>query len=170
MNDSSAKQANERGGISESDEENTSAFEVLDAQRKALEEMSDALVAKLFVMVKEQDERAREFAERTHSLSSLPQEIRERGEKVVVAAPNDVKTIGGEEKVRTGEATAARKVQVPLPVTRRFEPPPDEVAYHPVRQEPSTEKTQEKKGNEITSGKLLVVLCILFVIILRACT
>ncbi len=170
MNDSAAKQVNGGGKISESDEENTSAFEVLDAQRKALEEMSDALVAKLFVMVKEQDERAREFAERTHSLSSLPQEIREQGGKVVVAAPTDVKKIDGGEKVRTAEVKAARKVQVPLPVTRRFETPPDEVAYHPVRQEPSTERTQEKNSNEITSGKLLVFLCILFVIILRACT
>lgn len=46
----------------------------LASQRQALEEMSQQLLAKLNEMVKEQEVRAREFAERVHSVSSLPQQ------------------------------------------------------------------------------------------------
>ena len=43
-------------------------------QRQALDAMSQELVNKLNIMVAEQEQRAREFAARQHSLSSLPQQ------------------------------------------------------------------------------------------------
>lgn len=46
-----------------------------DMQRRALEEMSQHLLDELNTMVEQQERRAREFAARTHSLSSLPQDI-----------------------------------------------------------------------------------------------
>lgn len=44
-------------------------------QRQALEKMSQDLITKLNIMVAEQNERARLFAEQQHSLSSLPTSV-----------------------------------------------------------------------------------------------
>lgn len=48
--------------------------DLLSSQRKALEEMSQHLLDKLDVMVVEQETRAKEFAQRVQSVSSLPQQ------------------------------------------------------------------------------------------------
>ena len=56
-------------------EEEKAEFADAEQQRKALEEMSQRLLDKLDAMVAEQEARAKEFAERSHSLSSLPQGI-----------------------------------------------------------------------------------------------
>ena len=54
--------------------ERTELEDRLSVQRRALEEMSRQLLDKLNEMVTEQEARAREFAERVHSVSSLPQQ------------------------------------------------------------------------------------------------
>lgn len=47
----------------------------VEPQRQALEDMSQQLLVRLNRMVQEQEQRASEFATRTHSLSSLPGDI-----------------------------------------------------------------------------------------------
>ena len=81
MNDemTSPEKENESAGVGM---QSATDFRETEAQKKALEEMSAALLEKLHVMVKEQEERVREFAERTHSLSSLPQGIRVLSEQI----------------------------------------------------------------------------------------
>ena len=57
---------------SPSDDENPELEDGLAAQRRALEEMSQQLLDKLNVMEAEQEARAQEFAQRVHSVATLP--------------------------------------------------------------------------------------------------
>lgn len=56
-------------------EDDTPAEVSTDAQRQALDAMSEQLVRKLHDMVAEQERRARDFAAHQHSLSAQPSEI-----------------------------------------------------------------------------------------------
>ena len=130
-----------------------------EAQRQALDAMSEELVQKLNRMIEEQDARVREFAVQNPSLSSLPatpdpivlpqRELPQVPQKPVVAKP------------------AALPAE-PVPVERPFPNPP---VPAPSRPKPKRQRqvapNQEEKSSNIGSWVFFIVVVL---IILRACT
>ncbi len=131
-----------------------------EAQRQALEEMSNELVRKLNLMIQEQEQRAREFAATHHSTLPTP------------AAP--VLNIPAPEPVAKAPAPATvyAPVSPPPPVTRR------EQQTSPKREQPTRcsapspgakkTKPQEEEGN---IGMGIVIFSLVGIIMLiRSCT
>lgn len=130
-----------------------------EAQRQALDAMSEELVQKLNRMIEEQDARVREFAVQNPSLSSLPatpdpivlpqRELPQVPQKPVVAKP------------------AALPAE-PVPVERPIPNPP---VPAPSRPKPKRQRqvapNQEEKSSNIGSWVFFIVVVL---IILRACT
>lgn len=131
-----------------------------EAQRQALEEMSNELVRKLNLMIQEQEQRAREFAATHHSTLPTP------------AAP--VLNIPAPEPVAKAPAPATvyAPASPPPPVTRREQQP------SPKREQPTRcsapspgakkPKPQEEEGN---IGMGIVIFSLVGIIMLiRSCT
>ena len=131
-----------------------------EAQRQALEEMSNELVRKLNLMIQEQEQRAREFAATHHSTLPTP------------AAP--VLNIPAPEPVAKAPAPATvyAPAPPPPPVTRR-EQHPSPKREQPTRcsvPSPGAKKTkpQEEEGN---IGMGIVIFSLVGIIMLiRSCT
>ena len=131
-----------------------------EAQRQALEEMSNELVRKLNLMIQEQEQRAREFAATHHSTLPTP------------AAP--VLNIPAPEPVAKAPAPATvyAPAQPPPPVSRR-EQHPSPKREQPTRcsaPSPGAKKTkpQEEEGN---IGMGIVIFSLVGIIMLiRSCT
>jgi hypothetical protein len=131
-----------------------------EAQRQALEEMSNELVRKLNLMIQEQEQRAREFAATHHSTLPTP------------AAP--VLNIPAPEPVAKAPAPATvyAPASPPPPVTRREQQP------SPKREQPTRcsapspgakkPRPQEEEGN---IGMGIVIFSLVGIIMLiRSCT
>lgn len=152
-------------------EDSETDFEGTEAQRKALEEMSQQLLDRLNSMVDQQEARAREFAERTHSLSSLP-------EKVQLPSTPDICTPQEPSIAPPTPAPAAKKAQhvPPPPQARRVdtapraaapaEPAQPRVVKTPKR--PAAAKNQEE-DSKVGLGTLVTIGGIIFVL-LRSCS
>lgn len=131
-----------------------------EAQRQALEEMSNELVRKLNLMIQEQEQRAREFAATHHSTLPTP------------AAP--VLNIPAPEPVAKAPAPATvyAPAPPPPPVSRR-EQQPSPKREQPTRcsaPSPGAKKTkpQEEEGN---IGMGIVIFSLVGIIMLiRSCT
>ena len=131
-----------------------------EAQRQALEEMSNELVRKLNLMIQEQEQRAREFAATHHSTLPTP------------AAP--VLNIPAPEPVAKAPAPATvyAPAPPPPPVSRR-EQHPSPKREQPARcsaPSPGAKKTkpQEEEGN---IGMGIVIFSLVGIIMLiRSCT
>ena len=131
-----------------------------EAQRQALEEMSNELVRKLNLMIQEQEQRAREFAATHHSTLPTP------------AAP--VLNIPAPEPVAKAPAPATvyAPAPPPPPVSRR-EQHPSPKREQPTRcstPSPGAKKTkpQEEEGN---IGMGIVIFSLVGIIMLiRSCT
>lgn len=131
-----------------------------EAQRQALEEMSNELVRKLNLMIQEQEQRAREFAATHHSTLPTP------------AAP--VLNIPAPEPVAKAPAPATvyAPAPPPPPVSRR-EQQPSPKREQPTRcsaPSPRAKKTkpQEEEGN---IGMGIVIFSLVGIIMLiRSCT
>ena len=131
-----------------------------EAQRQALEAMSNELVRKLNLMIQEQEQRAREFAATHHSTLPTP------------AAP--VLNIPAPEPVAKAPAPATvyAPAPPPPPVTRR-EQHPSPKRKQPTRcsvPSPGAKKTkpQEEEGN---IGMGIVIFSLVGIIMLiRSCT
>jgi hypothetical protein len=131
-----------------------------EAQRQALEEMSNELVRKLNLMIQEQEQRAREFAATHHSTLPTP------------AAP--VLNIPAPEPVAKAPAPATvyAPASPPPPVTRR-EQQPSPKREQPTRcsaPSPGAKKTkpQEEEGN---IGMGIVIFSLVGIImVIRSCT
>ena len=131
-----------------------------EAQRQALEEMSNELVRKLNLMIQEQEQRAREFAATHHSTLPTP------------AAP----VLNIPAPVPVAKAPAPATVYAPAPppppVTRR-EQQPSPKREQPTRcsaPSPGAKKTkpQEEEGN---IGMGIVIFSLVGIIMLiRSCT
>lgn len=110
-------------------------------QRQALDAMSQELVNKLNVMVAEQEQRAREFAARQHSLSSLPQQTLP-SDPVPSSAPSTFSANIYSPESSTGDFRAAEQLRsAPLPggvagrnrtAPGRTAPPPQPPVRHPL--------------------------------------
>lgn len=135
-----------------------------EAQRQALEAMSNELVRKLNLMIQEQEQREREFAATHHSTLPTP------------AAPHFSMPAPVQEPPRQATPPAPAPVYAPVippqPVTRK-EPqttPKKEQAMRPKPPPPGAGKTksQEEDGN---IGMGIVIFSLIGIIMLiRSCT
>lgn len=121
-----------------------------EAQRLALEAMSAQLVHKLNAMIREQEERARAFAEQHHSTLSIPQQ----------------QPIPATESVKTAPTPG---VPPPPPLRKQenntaFSRPPATPQYHTQK-----EKAAPEEGSNI--GLAMIIFSMLgIMMLLRACT
>lgn len=131
-----------------------------EAQRQALEEMSNELVRKLNLMIQEQEQRAREFAATHHSTLPTP-----AAPVLNIPAPKPVAKA-------PAPATVYAPASPPPPVTRR-EQQPSPKREQPTRYSapsPGAKKTkpQEEEGN---IGMGMVIFSLVGIIMLiRSCT
>lgn len=155
-------------------EDSETDFEGTEAQRKALEEMSQQLLDRLNSMVDQQEARAREFAERTHSLSSLPEQV----QLPQMPSTPDSRSPQEPSIAPPTPAPAAKKAQhvPPPPQARRVdttpraaapaEPAQPRVVRTPKR--PAAAKNQEE-DSKVGLGTLVTIGGIIFVL-LRSCS
>ena len=150
-----------------------------ESQRVALEEMSQALLDRLNAMVAEQEKRAAEFAERTHSLSALPQ-----GTPLPQVVPVAVEPIARPasplpsmpplqpEHRAADTPSAARSVPPPPAAKPKAEPAPrQQWAPAPQQSRPKAPRggqRQEEKSS-LGSGVVVFVLVVIYFLI-RACS
>lgn len=155
-------------------------FEGTEPQRKALEEMSQALLDKLGVMVAEQEARAREFALGTHSLSALPQQVElpeiraklpELAQKV---APEVVQMVQETVQAKAAAAAAAqvpeaKAVQAP-PLVRQMAPPVQDTPPH--RRAPAAPRPVRKVEKEESSigVSFLAIIAFCIFVLFRSCS
>lgn len=162
----------------------------LEAQSKELDAMSQALLSRLNVMVEEQERRASEFADKTHSLSSLPEvtPIPQVQEAPTLAAAQPL------PEVAPVTPPPARKVQPPPTVAKKVAPPPTSRSTA-VPQPPASARTsshdegkrkvpkamnwlenmanRDNGGEEErspVSGNMIVIILIIGIFILRSCS
>lgn len=148
-------------------------------QRRALEEMSQALLGKLEAMVAQQEKRAQDFADTTHSLSSLPGAVATQIPVPQVAMPEIPQPVmpkasDMQAKV-AAPATAAShtyesKASKAPPLVRESpaaKPPPARPKPEPVRR-PVARKAPEAEGN--TGAGLLVTVGVVIFFLLRGCS
>ena len=146
-----------------------------ESQRMALEAMSARLVHKLNAMIREQEERARKFAEQHHSTLPEPQSFRPT-----------VSTYSLTEEPATPATpvspTASRAKVVPPPLTTRNEPRsgrmpawqnnsenPPEKEKKPLRVGPRKKTATEKEEGNIGMGMIIFSL-VGIIMLLRSCT
>lgn len=144
-------------------------------QRRALEEMSQALLERLNVMVREQEERAQDFAQRTHSLSALPEvPVPPEVPYERVEAEPEVKyeQVAAEPEVREPRKKAAHAaVQVPPLVRKMVAPEKEKPAYRePAPAAPRRVVQPKKKEEEGSVGAGVIVTIIgVLIVLLRSC-
>lgn len=143
-------------------------FRETEAQKKALEEMSVALLEKLHVMVKEQEERVREFAERAHSLSSLPQGIRVLSEQK--NSPLSSKETNGESPDVLGSGREAGRIEAPQPVRKNQELHPTYQQYMPQNRGSREESNEQKDVKKKADGLAVTIVVVIIFIIVRSCS
>ena len=140
-------------------------------QRIALERMSAELVHKLNVMIAEQEERARIFAEQHHSQSPLPQSP---APEVIADTKACLPPIPETEQPKPLVAKfKAIARNIPKPVTRTQQTAPAEPQAKPdrfpVRNTPPRKAAEDKEESSIGIGTIIT--CILIIIfLLRACS
>lgn len=138
-----------------SDAGDTAQIVSTDMQRRALEEMSQHLLNELNAMVEQQERRAREFAARTHSLSSLPQEI----PSVVTSAATAVV-----------DGVLKRRVSSPPPLVMEQASPVEETYTFSRRlQTASSEEKTPKEQSKFGFWPMIFV-WILIILAIRACS
>ena len=155
----------------------------LKAQSKALDDMSQALLASLETMVEEQERRAAEFANMSHSLSALPE---------VTPLPQEIPQMTEPQMIHT--ASAVEQVEPPVPA-RRVAPPPSAVrkSVAPPRAKaaekaPETskqksqsewntidwkalvEKDESNEEKSSVSGVMVVIILSVILFMVRACS
>lgn len=139
-------------------------------QRLALEAMSEQLLERLDAMVAEQEKRAAEFAQRTPSLSPLPEVVQpqEMTPPVQVAppvTPTEVQVAKPKRGVPPPPAMR-RSVTAPEPEVREQRAPAEPQRHMPVRRKPAAKGENEQSGVGAVSI-ICVVIGILF--LLRTC-
>lgn len=153
----------------------------IDAQRVALEEMSQALLERLNAMVAEQEKRAADFAARTHSLSALPEAVElpkvEAAAPAVAAVPAPLPSVPPlknehKERRQTGQRVApppgARSAAEAA--QRRHEPQPQQPT--PPRQKmpkPAAARGGQQESSQIGLGWMFFVMAVIYFLI-RACS
>lgn len=146
-------------------DEEINELQGVDSQREALEEMSQALLDKLNAMVVEQEARAQEFAARSHSLSSLPQQPSPQSIPMPEPEPQPVQE-------PPAAASRSSSVKVP-PLVRQVQqaveslPPHRRRASSPAPKSPRPAKPKAEEGG-INVGALVLIGVVLF-IFLRSC-
>lgn len=136
-----------------------------EAQRAELEAMSQALLDRLNTMVAEQEQRAAEFADRTHSLSALPAEIN---------LPQVESTLHAPEPLPAVRPLPQERKLPPPPAARRVDPPPtarreEKPAARQPQRHPAAPAKKKEEGSSIGVGGLGVVLVVIYAL-LRACS
>lgn len=149
-----------------------------EAQRQALEDMSNVLLNRLNTMVAEQEARAAEFATRTHSLSALPEiplpnvsapptlapvpEPPQSTPKPPAPAPAATPA----PEATPAPAAAPAPVQAPPLVLKRQQPatPPT-----PVRRPTRIPQQQQEDTGNFGAGLLIFIAMIIFGL-LRCCS
>ena len=130
-----------------------------EAQRQALDAMSEELVQKLNRMIEEQDARVREFAVQNPSLSSLP-----ATPDPIVLPQRELPQVPQKPVVAKPAALPAESVPVERPI-------PNPPVPAPSRPKPKRQRqvapNQEEKSSNIGSWVFFIVVVL---IILRACT
>lgn len=149
-------------------------FEGSESQRKALEEMSQNLLTKLNLMVAEQEERAREFARSTHSLSALPQQVElpklPKVQDAVVQKAQDVLVQKAQEAVaRKVKEKAAGAVNVP-PLVRETPPPVQERPQPRRSSAPTPARKPVAKEKDGSGMGMLVPVAIGIFLLIRSCS
>lgn len=157
----------------------------MEPQRKALEDMSQALLQKLNAMVAEQEGRAQEFAARVHSLSAQPQgSVLPELQQIAPELPSvpepemPVLTPHAAEVAEEGAAApsraAVKAASVP-PLVRQMKAAVESVPPHRRREEQQrTPARPNPKGKAKGEEKISVVtLCIIgwvLFLVLRSCS
>lgn len=130
-----------------------------EAQRQALDAMSEELVQKLNRMIEEQDARVREFAVQNPSLSSLP-----ATPDPIVLPQRELPQVPQKPVVAKPAALPAEPVPVERPIPNPPVPAPSRPKPKRLRQ---VAPNQEEKSSNIGSWVFFIVVVL---IILRACT
>lgn len=145
-----------------------------EAQRKALEEMSDQLLQRLNSMVAEQEARAAEFAARTHSLSALP-ELTQPQETPGIPTTGSRPTVSPLPQQPAPQTFAQPShtepaqpaIKIPPLVRKKAEPEPAPEPPRPIRRPaPQQKKTEE---SSIGAGTLIIIVCIIYALI-KSCS
>lgn len=110
-----------------------------ESQRRALEEMSQALLGRLNTMVAEQDRRSAEFAAGSHSLSPLPEMPQPQVAEPQFAEPQ----VAESQVVQPESAAYSSPAAQAKPPVRRVSPPP-------MRKEPAAAKPQQPKREPLS--------------------
>ncbi len=144
-----------------------------EAQRQALDTMSEELVQKLNRMIEEQDARVKEFAVQNPSLSSLPV----TPDPIVLPHPAmqpqqpsvpKPAAIAAEQLPEEYQRPQAKERRVEMPEKPRQTPPVPELKRpKPKRQRQVAPNQEEKQSSGIGSWIFFIVVVL---IILRACT
>lgn len=144
-----------------------------EAQRQALDTMSEELVQKLNRMIEEQDARVKEFAVQNPSLSSLPV----TPDPIVLPHPAmqpqqpsvpKPAAIAAEQLPEEYQRPQAKERRVGMPEKPRQTPPvPDLNRPKPKRQRQVAPNQEEKQSSGIGSWIFFIVVVL---IILRSCT
>ncbi len=152
-------------------------------QRQALDTMSQELVNKLNVMVAEQEQRAREFAARQHSLSSLPQQTEPSGNLFSPEALSDAALAAQQVKSAPLPQAVAWENRPSSGRTAPPQPPPvrspltgstlttgkgNASGFPPPNGSFPSREPEEEKGVSINAGTLIVILLI-GLVVLRSC-
>lgn len=137
-------------------------------QRIALERMSAELIHNLNVMIAEQEERARLFAEQHHSTSPLPQhpvaeKLPEPPTIAPVPEPEPVKPL-----VAKFKAIARRNVPPLVTSSPNEQPEPPQPRPIPVITKPR--KTTESKEESSIGVGTIVTIIVIILFLLRACS
>lgn len=150
----------------------------LASQRRTLNELSQALTDKLQTMVRQQEERAQEFARRVQSVSSLPQQpdlswfqtlteqMRTGEQKAGNPATSQVEK-PKDSKETTSHTTQSRRPE-PMPTETKERPrSKSETPFLPEEDETEEDTTKEKPGcGAWTVGGALFIIYI----ILKSCS
>lgn len=138
-------------------------------QRLALERMSAELIHNLNVMIAEQEERARIFAEQHHSASPLPQhpapeKLPEPPPASVMQEPESAKPLIAKFK------SIARRNVPPLVTTSPNEQPEQQPQPRPFTVLKAPKKTAEGKEESSIGVGTIVTFIVIILFLLRACS
>lgn len=138
-------------------------------QRLALERMSAELIHNLNVMIAEQEERVRIFAEQHHSASPLPQhpapeKLPEPPPATVMQEPGSAKPLIAKFK------SIARRNVPPLVTTSPNEQPEQQPQPHPIPLITKPRKTAESKEESSIGVGTIVTFIVIILFLLRACS
>lgn len=134
----------------------------LESQRQVLADMSQTLLGRLNAMVAEQEQRAREFAARAHSLSSLPEIIEQVKAEPADAAPQEADRV----LAQAPPLVRAADRQTEKPAVKRECPAPPRRAER--KAVAKAEPTDTPEGS-IGVGKLIFIGAVIYML-LRSCS